>query len=446
MHHVKDRLSPNLQLGVPSLLVFHILVFLSSISSCRAQSQLTAPSQPVVAVVGDDIILPCHLRPAEDASNISMEWTRPDLEPRFVHVLHDRKELLSLQHPLYRERTSLFIDELKNGNISLKLSKVKPADEGKYSCFIPKLSQESTVKLVVGTFFPDQPKSSSSSGSSVPVIIIGLIVGVVFILAAVLFVCKWRKNKLENKKHNNDEETQRVIEYNTKSNESEKEPLLEVVGQTDSGHVTPETVENLNEMETQTANNVQTKEDKEETEFKDHETEVQCLMDEEKHREEVKTERETLSDLDMQVEKLKKILKTKERDEKIYEKPLSRLLGQKKDKEKQMSELRKQLEEVDRQREETEKKLQELVTQKEAAEKEKDQEDRELLDTKNDLERQKTELQKQLDKMETLMERIKNEIIVLTEKKMKATKEKEEVVKKVEELEKLKNENFKTAS
>ncbi|XP_026225139.1 butyrophilin-like protein 2 [Anabas testudineus] len=116
----------------------------------QTQSQLTAPSQPVVAVVGDDIILPCHLRPAEDASNISMEWTRPDLEPRFVHVLHDRKELLSLQHPLYRERTSLFIDELKNGNISLKLSKVKPADEGKYSCFIPKLSQESTVKLVVG--------------------------------------------------------------------------------------------------------------------------------------------------------------------------------------------------------------------------------------------------------------------------------------------------------
>uniref|UniRef100_A0AAQ6IDW3 Ig-like domain-containing protein n=1 Tax=Anabas testudineus TaxID=64144 RepID=A0AAQ6IDW3_ANATE len=147
MLHTKYK---NCNFDAVLVLVFHTVVFFTLICSCRAQPQVTAPSQPIVAAVGDKVILPCHLQPAEDASDMSVEWTRPDLDPRYVHVLHDREELLSLKHPSYRERTSLFIDELKNGNISLKLSKVKPADEGKYRCFIPEISRDSTVQLVVG--------------------------------------------------------------------------------------------------------------------------------------------------------------------------------------------------------------------------------------------------------------------------------------------------------
>ncbi|XP_078137880.1 butyrophilin-like protein 2 [Centroberyx gerrardi] len=113
-------------------------------------SQVVDQSQPIVAIVGDDIILPCHLEPAMDAVAMALEWARPDLEPRFVHVWRDGQDLLINKHPSYEGRTRLFINKLKHGDISLKLSEVKLSDEGKYRCFIPSLGRESIVKLVVG--------------------------------------------------------------------------------------------------------------------------------------------------------------------------------------------------------------------------------------------------------------------------------------------------------
>ena len=123
------------------------------------QSQVIGPSQPIVAIVGDDIILPCHLEPAMDAVAMTLEWARPDLDPRFVFVWRDERELVSYKHPSYDGRTSLFINKLKDGDISLKLSKVKLSDEGRYRCFIPSLDptlvRDSILQLVVGKWACD---------------------------------------------------------------------------------------------------------------------------------------------------------------------------------------------------------------------------------------------------------------------------------------------------
>uniref|UniRef100_A0A3Q3DZL9 Ig-like domain-containing protein n=1 Tax=Labrus bergylta TaxID=56723 RepID=A0A3Q3DZL9_9LABR len=100
-------------------------------------SEVIVPSQPVVSLVGEDVILPCHLDPVMNAFDMTVEWARPDLNPRFIWLAS-------------RGRTSVFIDELEKGNISLKLSKVKVSDEGGYKCFLPALSKTSTVQLVVG--------------------------------------------------------------------------------------------------------------------------------------------------------------------------------------------------------------------------------------------------------------------------------------------------------
>uniref|UniRef100_A0A0F8BMS9 Butyrophilin-like protein 2 n=1 Tax=Larimichthys crocea TaxID=215358 RepID=A0A0F8BMS9_LARCR len=116
----------------------------------KSQFRVVGPPQPIVAALGDDIILPCHLKPAVDASEMTIEWSRPDLDPRFVLVWRDGVKLENKQHPSYNGRTSLFNDELKYGDVSLKLSKVKLSDEGKYRCFIPTSFKESTVELVVG--------------------------------------------------------------------------------------------------------------------------------------------------------------------------------------------------------------------------------------------------------------------------------------------------------
>uniref|UniRef100_UPI0037E9AEDA selection and upkeep of intraepithelial T-cells protein 6-like n=1 Tax=Semicossyphus pulcher TaxID=241346 RepID=UPI0037E9AEDA len=113
------------------------------------QSLVVEPLQQVVAAVGEDIVLPCHLGPTVDATELTVEWRRPDLNPRFVYVWRDGVELGSQKHPAYVGRTSVSINKLKHGDISLILHKVKVSDKGTYECFVPTLKREA-VELVVG--------------------------------------------------------------------------------------------------------------------------------------------------------------------------------------------------------------------------------------------------------------------------------------------------------
>ena len=117
--------------------------------SSSGLSRVITPSHPIVASPGGDIILPCHLEPAADAVSMTVEWTRPDLEPRFVHLWRSGQELLNDQNVAFKGRTFLFINKLKQGDLSLKLSEVKFSDEGTYRCFMPMLNTDSTVQLVV---------------------------------------------------------------------------------------------------------------------------------------------------------------------------------------------------------------------------------------------------------------------------------------------------------
>ncbi|XP_052353935.1 butyrophilin subfamily 1 member A1-like isoform X4 [Oncorhynchus keta] len=107
--------------------------------------------QPIVALVGDDVILPCTLRHTVSAVHQSIEWQRPDLKPKEVHLYRDEKDDLVLQNPVFGGRTSLFKEELENGNTSLKLTRVKLSDAGNYTCYIPLLNHQKTViQLLVG--------------------------------------------------------------------------------------------------------------------------------------------------------------------------------------------------------------------------------------------------------------------------------------------------------
>ncbi|KAM7019154.1 butyrophilin subfamily 1 member A1-like [Tautogolabrus adspersus] len=150
MLQVTNRRSLHYQHGAFTDLVFYTVVFLALMNSCRAQSEVMVPSQPVVSLVGEDVILPCHLDPVMNAFDMTLEWARPDLDPRFVLVRRHGEEVEDKKHPSFRGRTSMFIDELEKGNVSLKLSKVKVSDEGGYRCFMPELFKSSIVQLVVG--------------------------------------------------------------------------------------------------------------------------------------------------------------------------------------------------------------------------------------------------------------------------------------------------------
>ncbi|XP_051285365.1 butyrophilin subfamily 3 member A3-like [Dicentrarchus labrax] len=129
--------------------IFVLAVFIL-LTLCGGQSQQIDPLQPVVVMVGGDIVLPCQLEPPVNAVSMTMEWGRPDLEPRFVYVWHDGQELLVTQNQAYKGSASLSIDRLKLGDLSLNLYRVTISDNGRYRCFIPKLDEEYFVELVVG--------------------------------------------------------------------------------------------------------------------------------------------------------------------------------------------------------------------------------------------------------------------------------------------------------
>ncbi|XP_055369871.1 butyrophilin subfamily 1 member A1-like isoform X1 [Betta splendens] len=136
--------------------IYKALMHLLALLSISAVAQVSGSSflncsTPNIVWPGDDVILPCRLQPPLSAESMRVEWTRPDLEPEFIHVHQDGRFLHELQNPDYKNRTSLFVDQLPNGDVSLKLFKVTQSDAGTYRCSLPSVQQEASVQLSVGS-------------------------------------------------------------------------------------------------------------------------------------------------------------------------------------------------------------------------------------------------------------------------------------------------------
>uniref|UniRef100_A0A671TS64 Ig-like domain-containing protein n=1 Tax=Sparus aurata TaxID=8175 RepID=A0A671TS64_SPAAU len=112
-----------------------------------AQTQLIGSHQPIVALVGDDVLLPCHLEPAVSATYETVVWSKAGLEPKYVHYHQDGRQK---QDPSYYLRTRLFLDEPPCGNVSMKTFTVKLSDAGTYKCSLPAMKKDADVELIVG--------------------------------------------------------------------------------------------------------------------------------------------------------------------------------------------------------------------------------------------------------------------------------------------------------
>ncbi|XP_041960421.1 butyrophilin-like protein 8 [Alosa sapidissima] len=100
--------------------------------------QVVGPKGPLSAVAGEELVLPCSLKPSTNAEGMTVEWFRLDQtgQSSSVHLYKDHTDMNTKQMPSYRGRTSLFKDELKKGNASLHLKQLRVADTGYYKCLI----------------------------------------------------------------------------------------------------------------------------------------------------------------------------------------------------------------------------------------------------------------------------------------------------------------------
>uniref|UniRef100_A0A8C5ZX28 Butyrophilin subfamily 1 member A1-like n=1 Tax=Marmota marmota marmota TaxID=9994 RepID=A0A8C5ZX28_MARMA len=109
-------------------------LFLPTMSVPTEQFQVIGPRHPILAVLGEDVILPCTLVPAMNAENMELGWFRTTFS-QTVFIYWNHWEQTEEQMAEYRGRTSLVRGCLTEGHAAMHLRQVRVSDNGMYTCF-----------------------------------------------------------------------------------------------------------------------------------------------------------------------------------------------------------------------------------------------------------------------------------------------------------------------
>lgn len=92
------------------------------------------PPEPILAMVGADAELPCHLSPNVSAEHMELRWFRRTPSPAvFLYQAPQEREQELM--PEYRGRVALRRDDIAAGRAALRIWGVRASDEGEYRCF-----------------------------------------------------------------------------------------------------------------------------------------------------------------------------------------------------------------------------------------------------------------------------------------------------------------------
>ncbi|KAM6183843.1 myelin-oligodendrocyte glycoprotein isoform 2-T2 [Erethizon dorsatum] len=151
-------------------------------SSYAGQFRVMGPGQPLRALVGESVELPCRISPGRNASGMEVGWYRPPFS-RVVHLYRHGRDQDTEQAPEYRGRTELLKEAIGEGRVTLRIRNVRFSDEGGFTCFFRDHSyqEEAAMELKV-----EDPFYWVSPGVLVliavlPVLLLQISMGLVFL-------------------------------------------------------------------------------------------------------------------------------------------------------------------------------------------------------------------------------------------------------------------------
>ncbi|XP_045339246.1 butyrophilin subfamily 1 member A1-like isoform X3 [Leopardus geoffroyi] len=110
------------------------------------QFHVIGPRAPVIAVIGEEAVLSCHLSPSMDAQDMEVTWYRNDLSA-LVHQYRTSQDHLEHQIPEYQGRTEFLKDNITKGHVALRIHPIRPSDGGEYGCFFESSTFYSEVRF-----------------------------------------------------------------------------------------------------------------------------------------------------------------------------------------------------------------------------------------------------------------------------------------------------------
>ncbi|XP_026225526.1 nectin-4-like [Anabas testudineus] len=100
----------------------------------------------ITAALGQVVSLPCRV-----SSNISVtvvEWSRLDLEPRYVFVYRIGSPNPDDQNPAFKNRVELEDSQMEDGDVSLILMNVTSEDRGRYKCRVVQSRTKMMMRII----------------------------------------------------------------------------------------------------------------------------------------------------------------------------------------------------------------------------------------------------------------------------------------------------------
>ncbi|KAK3553944.1 hypothetical protein QTP70_015552 [Hemibagrus guttatus] len=138
-----------------TLSLHHLLLLFHGVSS-YTEFEISVPTGVQMGVYGEAVLLSCTFPVSGlwDADSSVITWQR---RLEVVHSFFHGRDQPQYQSQRYANRTSLFHQEMKKGNASLRLDRTTLEDAGEYTCSISTRlgSQRKSFPLKVAAFYPE---------------------------------------------------------------------------------------------------------------------------------------------------------------------------------------------------------------------------------------------------------------------------------------------------